>query len=181
MKAKNDMAAPGEVFYLHTRRPAFVARLVEGPNDIDYQITELGGPIDIESERFEGLMRRMHDWMIAERANSQAYKGKQTDDRFKYPRSSYYITENIRDWDGQLAITKLSPPMVFVRFAYSDSYFATFDEFRDSLAVVEWIGGEVPDEEEQEAILTDCWNFLALHEEEEENRYERGGYDDDDF
>lgn len=177
MKAKNEMAAPGEVFYVHTRKPAFVARLVEG----HYQITGLGDPIDMGSDRFNGLMRRMHDWMLAERTNSQAYRRTRTDDEFKYPRSSYYITENILDWDGQLAITKLSPPMVFVRFAYADSYFATFEQFRDALTVVEWIGGEKPDEEEQEAILADCWNFLALHEEEEESRYERGEYDDDDF
>lgn len=98
---------------------------------------------------------------------------------YKYPRSSYYITENILDWDGQLAITKMSPPAVFVRFNYGDSYFATFEEFRDALTVVEWIGGETPDAADQEAILTDCWNFLAQHEEEEENRFDSGDYDDD--
>lgn len=71
-----------------------------------------------------------------------------------------------------MAITKLSPPAVFVRFDYGDSYFASFDEFVKSLTIVEWIGGEIPDDDEREAILTDCWNFLAEHEAEEENRFE---------
>ncbi len=97
---------------------------------------------------------------------------------YKYPRSSYYIMENILDHDGQLAIMKMSPPMVFMRFDYSEGYFAGYDELMTNISVIQWLDGE-PTEEEKEAILTDCWNFLAQHETEEELRYERGDYEDD--
>lgn len=97
-------------------------------------------------------------------------------EHFTYPRSSYYITENILDWDGQLAIVKLSPPMVFVRFDAQDSYMIDFDYWIDSIIKVDWIGLDKPSDEVQEAIFTDCWNFLSMHEAEEENRSEH--YDD---
>lgn len=101
------------------------------------------------------------------------------DEYFKHPRSSYYITENILDWPRQLAVIKLSPPMVFVRFEEADAYFASYEEWRAELTVVEWIGGEKPSKEDQEAIFTDIWNFLAMHEAEEERRAdERMEFDD---
>lgn len=93
---------------------------------------------------------------------------------FAHPRSSYYITENILDWPGQLAVIKLSPPMVFVRFDEASAYFASYEEWRDEIFVVEWIGSEKPDRENQEAIFTDIWNFLAMSEAEEERQAEEG-------
>lgn len=102
-----------------------------------------------------------------------------TSEHFKHTRSSYYITENILDWPGQLAVIKLSPPMVFVRFDEASAYFASYEEWRDEIFVVEWIGGEKPNRDEQEAIFTDIWNFLVQHEEEEERQAEdRMDFDD---
>lgn len=82
--------------------------------------------------------------------------------------TSYYIAENILDWPGQLAIVKLSYPRLFLRFDYEDSYFASYKEFVKSIAVAEWLDGEKPSQKEQEYILTECWNFLALTERAEE-------------
>ena len=90
---------------------------------------------------------------------------------------TYYIAENIIDWPDQLAIVKLSYPRLFLRFDYGDSYFASFEDFVSSIAVAEWLDGERPDKSEQERILTDCWNFLALHEREEERQAEEFGDD----
>lgn len=98
--------------------------------------------------------------------------------KFNYPRSSYYISENILDWDGQMSITKLSPPMAFVRFNYRESYFTDYETWVTAIVVIDWIGGDKASPEEKEEILTDCWNFLALHEAEEEKRAE--DYEDED-
>lgn len=81
---------------------------------------------------------------------------------------NFYIAENILDWPGQLAIVKLSDPMVFVRFNYQESYFASFEEFVENIVVVEWLDGKKPPHDQIEKILTDCWNFLALTEREED-------------
>lgn len=163
LNAKNDLARPGEVFIVHTGKPAFVAQEVPGPHDVNFEIHEIESLDSIRPERMDGVVSRLRDWLIAQKAAARPYYRKQSDSRFRYPRSSYYITENILDWDGQLAITKLSPPAVFVRFPNADAYFADFEQFRDSLAVVEWLG-EKPDPDEQEAILIDCYNFLVLHD-----------------
>lgn len=88
----------------------------------------------------------------------------------------FYISENILEYPGQLAITKLSFPRLFLRFEYDDAgYFASFEEWRENLITLEWLDpGDKPDDESEiDSILTDCWNFLALHEEEEEIQYEQ--------
>lgn len=92
---------------------------------------------------------------------------------------NFYIAENILDWPGQLAVVKLSDPQLFVKFDYNESYFASFEDFRDSIVTMEWLSGERPAEKDIDRILTDCWNFLALTEEEEERLADER--DEDDF
>lgn len=99
---------------------------------------------------------------------------------FKDDTQNYYICENILDYDGQMAILRMKEPLVFVHFNYADSYFSTFEDWRKEIVRVEWLSGTAPDAFTQQQVLTDCWNFLALHEREEENRYERGDYDEED-
>lgn len=81
---------------------------------------------------------------------------------------NFYISENILEYPGQLAIIKLSYPRLFLRFSYQDGYFISYEDWKDEIIVTEWLDGERPNEEEQEDILTDCWNFLALTEREED-------------
>lgn len=94
-----------------------------------------------------------------------------------YP--NFYIAENILDWPGQLGIVKLSEPRLFIRFNYGESYFASYEEFISEIAVIEWIDGVRPTKSEQEEILTDCWNFLALTERKEDELFEQDELDDD--
>ena len=84
----------------------------------------------------------------------------------------YYISENLLLYPEQLAIIKITYPRLFLRFNYGDSLFVSYDDWKANIAVQEWIDGERPGEEEVEYILTECWNFLALHENEEERLYE---------
>lgn len=80
----------------------------------------------------------------------------------------FYISENLLLYPDQVAIIKLTYPRLFLRFNYADSYFTSYEDFVSNIAVQEWLDGERPDDRQVETILTDCWNFLALHEREEE-------------
>jgi hypothetical protein len=80
----------------------------------------------------------------------------------------FYISENLLLYPDQLAIIKLTYPRLFLRFNYGDSYFTSYEDFIGNIAVQEWLDNERPDADQVTAILTDCWNFLALHEREEE-------------
>jgi hypothetical protein len=90
--------------------------------------------------------------------------------------TNFYIAENILDHPGQLAIIKLSDPQVFVRFNYEESYFADYEDFVDNIIVIEWLNGASPSRHIRDSILIDCWNFLALTEEEEERLGEQYDY-----
>jgi hypothetical protein len=95
----------------------------------------------------------------------------------------FYISENILDFPGQLAITKLSFPRLFLRFEYNDeSLFAYYNTWKSNLIIIEWLDPKEKPKSEVaiDAVLTDCWNFLALTEAEEERLYDlTGGYTDD--
>lgn len=92
---------------------------------------------------------------------------------------NFYISENILAYPGQLAIIKLSEPRLFIRFNYVDSIFASFDEWLGEMVDIQWMDGDKLSEFDKEAILTDCWNFLALTEQEEDRLADE--IDDDEF
>ena len=82
----------------------------------------------------------------------------------------FYFAENILLWPDQVAIIKLTSPRLFVRFNYPDSYFSSYKDWKANHTQVEWLdpNDKPTNPEEIEGHLTDCWNFLALHEREEE-------------
>lgn len=57
---------------------------------------------------------------------------------------------------------------VSIRIDYKASYFATYEDFKEDIADLQFLTGQRPAEEALDAILTDAWNFLALFEEKEE-------------
>ncbi len=71
---------------------------------------------------------------------------------------------NISQPGQQTYIIKLDPPAVSIRFDYAQGMFASFEEFYENIADVQFLTGERPDEEEVESILIDAWNFMALEE-----------------
>lgn len=85
----------------------------------------------------------------------------------------FYLAENLLLFPEQLAIIKLTDPQVFVRFNYGDSYFAGYEDWKNNIAKVQWLDKtDKPEtDEEIEIVLTDCWNFLALHERKEDELY----------
>lgn len=91
----------------------------------------------------------------------------------------FYITENLILYPDQLAITKLTHPRLFVRFNYGESYFSSYDDWKANHTQVEWLDADdkPTTEEDIDYYLTECWNFLALHEKEEERLADE--FDDD--
>jgi hypothetical protein len=94
----------------------------------------------------------------------------------------FYIAEDLLNFPDQLAIVKLTYPRLFVRFNYAESYFSTYEEWVEEHTDLQWLDpNDKPTRpEEIERILIDCWNFLGLHEREEE-RLADLMEDDEDF
>lgn len=107
--------------------------------------------------------------------HEEDYSRRREDDPDRY--YGFYISENLPLYPGQMAITKLTYPRLFVSFNYGDSYFSSFEDWKANHTDLQWLDPEdkPKSEEEIDHILTDCWNFLALQEREEEKYY-----DDDD-
>ena len=72
--------------------------------------------------------------------------------------------ENHQWYDGEETLIKMSFPRCFIRYKLSEAYFASFDEFIGKIAEIQWIDGEKPSKKEQEKILIEAWNFLAIEE-----------------
>ena len=82
---------------------------------------------------------------------------------------NFFWGENKLFFPDEEFVIKLSYPRVFVRYNVGESYFSSFDEFFNSIAEVQYIDGKRPSEKEQQEILTDIWNYIALEERILEN------------
>jgi hypothetical protein len=107
------------------------------------------------------------------------YRLRKNDDPERY--HGFYITENLLLYPGQLAIVKLTHPRLFVRFNYGESYFSCYEDWKANHTKIEWFDADDKpiDEEDIDYYLTDCWNFLALHEREEERLADEMEEDED--
>lgn len=86
----------------------------------------------------------------------------------------FYISENILLHPGKLAILKLTYPRLFLLFNYGETLFTDFNDFKLNIAVQEWLdpNDKPTDPGEIDDIITECWNFLALTEREEDRMYD---------
>lgn len=71
---------------------------------------------------------------------------------------------NISQENQQTYIIKLDFPACSIRFNYADGMFASFEQFYENIADVQFFTGDRPGEDEVQEILIDAWNFLALEE-----------------
>lgn len=53
---------------------------------------------------------------------------------------------------------------VSIRFDYADAFFASFEDFENSIADVQFLSGHRPDEETVNALIVDAWNFMGIQE-----------------
>ena len=72
--------------------------------------------------------------------------------------------ENRQWYPGEETLIRLQFPRCFIRYKLGDAYFASFDDFYNRIAEVQWLDGKRPSKKEQEEILIEAWNFLAIEE-----------------
>lgn len=75
----------------------------------------------------------------------------------------WWLGENKQHFPQQESLIRLADPRIFIRYNVRDAYFATFEQFYQSIAETQWIDGK-PTKAEQERILYEAWNFLAIEE-----------------
>ncbi|HXR84313.1 MAG TPA: helix-turn-helix transcriptional regulator [Hanamia sp.] len=100
--------------------------------------------------------------------DQEDYKLRKEDDPERY--HGFYCADNLLLYPGEVAIIKLTHPRLFVRFNYAVSFFSSFEDWVANQTDLQWLDeDDKPNtDEEIEEILTDCWNFLALQEREED-------------
>lgn len=111
--------------------------------------------------------------------DEEDYRLRKKDDPERY--HGFYCADNLLLYPGELAIIKFSHPRLFVRFNYANSYFSSYEDWVNNQTDLQWLDpDDKPESEEEiEEILTDCWNFLALQEREEDRLAEERENDDD--
>lgn len=92
---------------------------------------------------------------------------------------NFFWGENKLFFPEEEFVIKLSYPRVFVRYSLADGYFATFEEFFQNIAEIQYLDGERPGKKQHEEILIDIWNYIALEERQLETDLEAA--EDDDF
>ena len=67
---------------------------------------------------------------------------------------------------------------VCIKFDYGDGMFASYEDFFENIADVQFVHGDRPGEDEVERILTEAWNFLGIEERILEGDLDEGKLDD---
>ena len=75
----------------------------------------------------------------------------------------WWLGENKQHYPEQESMFRLADPRVFIRYNVGDAYFATYEQFYQSIADVQWIDGR-PDKLTQDKILIEAWNFMLIEE-----------------
>jgi hypothetical protein len=65
-----------------------------------------------------------------------------------------------------------------IRFDYGESMFASYEDFYESIADVQFLGGHRPDDERIEELKQEAWDYLCLEEDELENFMEEEDWDE---
>lgn len=76
---------------------------------------------------------------------------------------------------GQIGLLHMTEPQVFILIRdYSDSYFASFEEFSENIAEVNFFNYKDREHTDLESLLVDAWNFMSKQEETEEEMFNQG-------
>lgn len=123
---------------------------------------------EVSSERLTKIGNMASDWY------AQFYlKNKQQSkiDYHTFQSHQYFdhwlLADNILLDSNRLSLINLAIG-VSISFDNADAYFATFEEFENEIADVQFLYDKRPEEHIVIQILTDAWNFLAMYEKEEE-------------
>lgn len=134
--------------------------------------------IDLQFKIYQALGIKPYFSFEKQKAEED-YRFKRPEDPERY--HGFYITENVILYPKQLAITKLTYPRLFLRFNYAESYFIGYEDWKNNIVTIQWLDpDDKPNSEEEiDYHLTDCWNFLSMHEQEEERLFNKTLDDDD--
>lgn len=92
----------------------------------------------------------------------------------------WWFCENIVNRPGQIALLRMDFPQVFILIRdYEEAYFASYEEFKEGIAEINFFNPADRDTADLDDILIDAWNFLSLEEEEEDRQAELIREDDD--
>lgn len=89
----------------------------------------------------------------------------------------FFLGENKQWFPDEEFIVHMADPRCFIRFRQDLAMFATFDNFYQSIAEVQWIDGR-PSDSDVFRVLREAWNFLSIEEQILENDID--AIDDDD-
>lgn len=90
----------------------------------------------------------------------------------------WYYGENLFLKENNNALFNLKLG-VMIMFEFETAMFADYEEFTESIAQIEFFTGDRPDD--VEPILIEAWNFMVLHDQEEERLAIERELDEDDF
>jgi len=62
----------------------------------------------------------------------------------------WWLGENKQWFPDEETLIRLNYPRCFIRYKLEDAYFASFEDFFDCIAEVQWLDGEKPSIKEQE-------------------------------
>ena len=54
--------------------------------------------------------------------------------------------------------------LVSIRFDYSEGMFASYDDFYNKIADIQFLNGQRPNDNRLNEILTEAWNYMAIEE-----------------
>lgn len=75
----------------------------------------------------------------------------------------FYLGENHIFFPDEEFIIHMAEPRCFIRFNIEGAFTASYDQFFESIADVQWIDGK-PLLNEINIVLTNAWNFLCIEE-----------------
>lgn len=94
--------------------------------------------------------------------------------------SSFFLAENKITHPEYEYIIHLAEPRCFIKYKVELAMFAKYDEFINNIAEIQWLDGYPPSTEEQDEVLTNAWNYLAIEERILEDDMDRIEEEDDD-
>lgn len=121
---------------------------------------------EIDSDRLVKLGNLASDWYAQFYLRNKKLTKPMFDDgdnRAKEYFKHWVWGDNLISQSGAVYLINLEYG-VSIKFDYGDAFFASFEDFENSISDVQFLNGERPDEATVEQLVVDAWNFMGLQE-----------------
>jgi hypothetical protein len=78
--------------------------------------------------------------------------------------AAFFLAENKITHPEYEYIIHLAEPRCFIKYKVELEMFASFEEFYEHVAEVQWLDGVKPNQQDQQEILIKAWDYLAIEE-----------------